>query len=264
MSYYINKTTTDGKTIKLKDYKKRARRNRMRRKFLLFMLILSIVILVLTYAPFMRVKHINCYGNEKIETKTLVSTSALCIGNNIIRADKKGAVERIKALPYVKDVTIRRKLPSTINITITESRVAAYINNNDKYIFLDDIGKVLEISNIPPSTQCPILVGTTIQSAEVNETIAFKDPEQINAFVELFKVINTSKFIDKLTVLSLEKTDDIRFVINNAIEVILGDTENLDYKINFLASGAYDSIGDNRPGTMNVSYGKSVIYKEKN
>ena len=264
MSNYINKITTDGKTIKLKDYKKRARRNRIRRKFLLFVFIASIIALILTYAPFMRVKKINCFGNEKIDTKTIVSTSELCIGNNIFRADKKGAIERIKALPYIKDVTIRRKLPSTMNITVSECSIAAYINNNDTYLYLDETGKVLETSKIPPSTPCPILVGVTVNEAEVNEPISFKDTEQFNVYSELFKVINTSKFKDKLTVISLEKTDDIRFVINNAIEVILGDTENLDYKINFLASGAYDSIGDNRPGTMNVSYGKSVIYKEKN
>lgn len=264
MSTYINKITTDGKIVKLKDYKKRARRNRIRRKFLLFLLIVAIISLILNYAPFMRVKKINCFGNEKIETKTIVSTSQLCIGNNIFRADKKGAIERIKSLPYVKDVTIRRKLPSTLNISVSECKVAAYINNNDTYLYLDDTGKILEASKIPPATLCPILVGTTVKSAEVNDLITFKDAEQFNVYTELFKVINTSKFKDKLTVISIEKTDDIRFVINNAIEVILGDIENLDYKINFLASGAYDSIGDNRPGTMNVSYGKSVIYKEKN
>lgn len=263
MSNYVTRTTPDGKVVKLKDFKKRARRNRARRRLLLVLLILSVISLVLTHAPFMRVKKINCIGNEKIESKEIISVSELCIGNNIIRADKNGAIKRIKALPYVKDVSISRRLPSTMNITVTECKVASYVNNNDTYIYLSDTGKVLETSKMPPTESCPILVGITVEDARVNEQILLKDPEKLIIYTELFKVINTSKFSDKLTVLSLEEKDDLRFVVNNAIEVILGNVENLDYKIKFLAEGAYESIGDNRPGTMNVSYGKSVIYKEK-
>ena len=35
-----------------------------------------------------------------------------------------------------------------------------------------------------------------------------------------------------------------------------------DYNVNFLASGAYDRIGDNRNGTLDVSHGNNAVYKE--
>ena len=92
---YVDKTTTGGKVVKLKDYKKRARRNKIRRKLLLICLIIVVIVLILTHAPFMKISKINCFGNEKISSEDIISTSKICKGNNIFRVNKNKAIENL-------------------------------------------------------------------------------------------------------------------------------------------------------------------------
>lgn len=259
---YVDKTTTGGKVVKLKDYKKRARRNKIRRKLLLICLIIVVIVLILTHAPFMKISKINCFGNEKISSEDIISTSKICKGNNIFRVNKNKAIENIKELPYVKDVVIRRKLPSTMNINVTECVVSSYVNMKNTYIYLDDEGKILEKSDVPPQNVCPILNGVTLTEQTVNKPAVFKNSKQFDIYKEVISVINNSKFQGKITLIDIKDISDIKITVNNSLQIIIGDTNNLDYKVNFLASGAYDSIGDNRNGTLDVSHGNNAVYKE--
>lgn len=259
---YIDKTTESGKVVKIKNYKKRAKINKFKRKMLLLFIIVLAVTLVLTYAPFMKITKINCAGNEKITSEDVISASKICIGNNIFRVNKNKAIDNIKTIPYIKDVSIKRKLPSTMNITVTENRVYSYINLDNMYIYIDDTGKILEESEIPPETSCPILSGIKVKTHKVNEIIELKDANKIKSYAALMKVLSNSDFADKVTLINIENLNDIRVTVSNSLEIIIGNTDNLDYKINFLASGAYDNIGDNRSGTLDVSYGSNAVYKE--
>lgn len=259
---YIDKTTKSGKVVKLKNYKKRARRNRIKRRLALFLLIFIAFAVFFTNVPFMRVKNIYCYGNSKVTSDELVSASGFCIGNNIIRVNKAKALDEIAKLPYVKTVKIRRKLPSRINIAITECDVAAYAKLGDTYIYIDEDGKVLQESDVPPETASCVLSGVNVTKHVPGQIISFKNEKQIAAYSTLVKALNKSGFNGIVTIIDLTDTQNLKFSVNNSLEVIVGTTEDLDYKIDFLAFGAYSNIGPNRTGTVDVSYGSSAVFKE--
>ncbi len=259
---YIDKTTQSGKVVKLKNYKRRARRNKIRRKVLLFLLIFVAISFFLMYAPFMKVKSINCYGNSKITSEELVSTSGFCIGNNIIRVNKSKALKSISDLPYVRNVKIRRRFPSKINIAITECQVYAYAKLKDTYICIDEQGKVLEVMKEQPQFPCCALLGVQAKTPKIAQPVSFKNENQDAAYRELATVLYSSDFKDIVTSIDLTKVDDIKFMVADSLEVKIGNADNLDYKINFLASGAYLNIGPNRKGTLDVSFGTSATFKE--
>lgn len=259
---YIDKTTQSGKVVKLKNYKRRARRNKIRRKVLLFLLILVAISFFLMYAPFMKVKSINCYGNSKIESKELVSASGFCIGNNIIRVNKSKALKTISDLPYVRDVKIRRRFPSKINIAITECQIFAYAKLKDTYICIDEQGKILELMKQQPEPPSCVLLGVQAKTPKVGQPVSFKNEKQDEAYRDLAAVLYSSDFKDIVTSIDLTKVDDIKVMVGNTLEVKVGNAENLDYKINFLASGAYLNIGSNRKGTLDVSFGTNATFKE--
>lgn len=260
---YVEKTTKDGKVVKLKDYKKRVRRNKFKRKLLLLCFIVFIVIMILLYAPFMKVKTISCTGNTSISAEEIISASKICKGNNIFRINKSKAIDYIENFSYIKSVKIDRKLPSTVNIIVEECKLSAYVLNKKEYIYLDETGKVLQTSDTPPTANVPVVVGAKIVNSDVNKTIEFKDDKQLNALMDILECIEGSRFNGLVTIVDITKTDNTKFTLNNILDIILGDTENLDYKINFMASGAYDNLGGTRGGTLDVSYGSTAVFKEK-
>lgn len=261
---YVDKTTEGGKVVKLKNYKKRAKRNKIRRKILLFFLILIILIIILLYAPFMKVKNINCIGNETITDEEIISLSKICIGNNIFRINKSKAIDCIDNISYIKNVTIDRKLPSTVNINVEECRVRAYILNNKEYVYIDESAKILEISPTPPETQVSVITGVKLVNPTVNKVAEFKNNNQLECLTAILSATVNSKFNGIITNIDITDVTNTKITLNDKLKIIIGDTDNLDYKINFMASGAYDSLGDTRAGTLDVSYGSSAVFKEKN
>lgn len=260
---YINKTTKDGKVVKLKNYKKKVKINKIKRRLFLVLFLLIILIIILLYAPFMQIKKINCYGNSVISSEDIVLNSKICIGNNIFRINKNKAIDYIDDNPYVKTVNIYRKLPSTININIEECQVFAYLKKDNGYVYLNEECKVLELSDVPPDKNVPLIKGVNVTSKVVNEVIEIKNIAQLDCIKDILSVLNNSKFKGMITLIDVTDTKKNKITVNNILEIVLGDTENLDYKLNFMAAGAYDSLGSNQAGTLDVSYGCNAVFKEK-
>ena len=260
---YINKQTKDGKIVKLKNYKKRALINRIKRRLFLILFILIILIIILLNAPFMQIKKINCFGNNLVKTEDIITSSKIYKGNNIFRINKSKAIKLIKEYPYVKDVKISRKLPSTINININECQVASYIKNGNKFLYIDNECKLLEVNTVPPQGNVPLITGVTVIKSNINEIIELKNKKQLLCIKEILYTAKESKFNGMITLIDVKNTNTNIITVNNVLDIVLGNTDNLEYKINFMAAGAYDSIGEKQSGILDVSHGSKAIFKEK-
>ncbi len=256
---YINKKKDDGKVIKLKNYKRRAKINKLKRKLLLLSLIIIILLLILLFTPLLQIKKINCTGNSKIPADEIISASKIQIGDNIIRTSKNKAIDLIDDIPYVKSVEISKKLPSTINIKIVECKVHSYIVVNKKYVYLDDEGKVLETSDKLPEQGRSLLVAGKIKSYEVNEIIEFENDSYLNTYKTLVQTLKDSVFAGMVTNIDISDANNLSFTVNEEFTVVLGDINNLDYKINILASDAYNSPESTKTGIFKIIGGKGYL-----
>ena len=256
---YISKKTNSGKVVKLKNYKRRAKINKIKRKLLLLLLLLIILIVILLFAPFMQIKKINCIGNSKITTDEIIASSSIKKGDNIIRLSKKKAKDGINDLAYIKNVEIEKKLPSTINIKVVEAQVCAYIPIDDKFLYLDEEGKILETAITPPEGVVPVITGANITNSTPNTVIGLDNQEQIEDYKALVQVLLNSKFKGMITKIDLASTSKITFTINDKLNVIVGDTDNLDYKVNTMTAGVYDLAKDNQKGTLDLRFGYASL-----
>lgn len=260
---YVSKTTKDGKVVKLKNYKRRVKINRIKRKLFLVMFLLIILAIILLFAPFMQIKKINCSGNAVVQTDEIISSSKIVVGDNIFRINKKRAIDSIDDNPYIKTVKIDRKLPSTINILVEECQVRAYIEKNKQYIYIDENGKVLEISDKLPPKNIPVIKGVNVTKCDVNEVVEFKNANQIDNLKSIISEVLESEFNGLVTTIDIKDEKNNKIIVNDKLEIILGNAENLEYKINYMAKGAYESLGHKGTGTLDVSYGSKAVYKEK-
>lgn len=239
---YVDKTSKDGKVVKLKNYKRRARINRIKRKLLLLLLLLIILAIILLFAPFMQIRKITCKGNTQISYEEIVKLSKINIGDNIIRINKNKAIDAIiNNIPYIKSVEIDRKFPSTLNIKIVECQIHAYIEQDSKYFYMDEDGKILEITDKLPENKVPSLTGVGIKNAIVNETADLKNPEQLECYKLIVNTLENSRFRAMVTDIDVTDTNKTSFTVNKTLKIILGDTQDLDYKINHKAAEAYNS-----------------------
>ena len=96
---------------------------------------------------FFRVDTINVQGNSRYTQEEIVAASGIERGDNMFLINKFQVIDQmISQLTYLDDVTIRRGLPSTLNVTVTECTVAGAVRNgeNGEWWLVSSGGKLLE------------------------------------------------------------------------------------------------------------------------
>ena len=256
---YINKKKDNGKVVKLKNYKRRAKINKLKRKLLLLSLIIIILVLILLFTPLLQLKKINCTGNSKIPLDEIIEASKIKIGDNLIRTSKNKVIDSINDIPYIKSVEVIKKIPSTINIKIVECKVHSYVVVNKKYIYLDEEGKVLEISDKLPEKGRALLVAGKVKSYEVNQIIDFENNSYIDTYKTLVQMLDDSVFSGMITNIDVADASNLSFTVNEEFKVVLGDISNLDYKINILATDVYNSPESTKTGIIEIIGGNVYL-----
>jgi cell division septal protein FtsQ len=80
---------------------------------------------LVTEAPALRIRQITVGGHRQLTAADVVLRAGSLRGQNIVRADLGAARRRLLDSPWIADATLRRQLPSTIEIQIVERRPVA-------------------------------------------------------------------------------------------------------------------------------------------
>lgn len=118
-----------------------------KKNLIIFFIVLIIFLGILFFIPIFAVNNINVSNNKKVSTNQIIKDSGIVENENMFRVMESNIANNIKKNPYIKNVTVTKKLPSTIEIYVEERQIAFQIENDDKYLFIDGQGYILEESN---------------------------------------------------------------------------------------------------------------------
>src|SRR5690625_1011654 len=95
---------------------KESRKKKANRTLLLYLTLFFILIAIIVYlqSPFSDVKEINVLGNEMIPMEQIVEYSKIKEDTNIWRVYPNDVEKDISEHPLVAEVSVKRKLPQTI------------------------------------------------------------------------------------------------------------------------------------------------------
>ncbi|MCM1115155.1 MAG: FtsQ-type POTRA domain-containing protein [Clostridium sp.] len=249
-----------------KETAKRKKKNKLR-KFLIWFLVAVVLLavgVVLSLTVFFGIEEITVTGNERYSTEEVLAQCTIDTGENLFLADSKAAINMLEQnLPYIYTAEIHRKLPSTLEINITECEASYSISNKDKtYILLDDQFKVLE-------TEAKKSAGITIKSAELNAAIAgqqieFKNPDIGECLKKIADVIKENQFTEFTSIYSKNIADNY-VVYDKRIKFKLGNCDNLESKLmqGLTACQQLDESSPNAKGIMTINGGKQIYFTEE-
>ena len=179
--------------IKMK--KKRKRKNPI--LFLIkwtsvLLLLIGTIIFILT-TPMFNIKNINISGIEHLTEEQVISLSELNKNENLFKNSKSKITSNIKQTPYVESVTIKRKLPDTIDIQIKERKRSYMLKFVNGYVYIDTQGYILEISE--EKLELPIISGYKTEEEKISEgnRLITEDLENLN---NVLKITNSLEEID--------------------------------------------------------------------
>ena len=145
--------------------------------------IIAIVLLIM-FLPAFRVRNAHVEGNvvmtdQQVLRELKLEYNAHLMGGvsgnilDIIRLDYGKTEERIKREnPYIEDIRVSVKLPSTVDVQIKERQKVCYIRTPDGYAALDKDGVVLELTSFDAKKSVrPVICGLNVTYAELGKPV---------------------------------------------------------------------------------------------
>jgi cell division protein FtsQ len=176
---------------------------------------------------------------------------------NLFQLDKKDRIALMKQDPYIKEVTLRRKLPETLLVEIIERTEDAGIAYGDSYVLIHRDGMVL--GRVDQQPEIPILMGMTIINMQAGEILEVEEGtvlentlllldtmEARNLFfkkIDISNVVIKAYIYDKL--ICQGRPEDIMEAMENGnLEAVLLDLlgEGIQHGTIHLGGGGYCSF----------------------
>lgn len=233
------------------------RRRRRRRAFLCFYLFTFLAVVtaavVLSLTVLFKIETIQVEGTSRYSSQQIISAAKITTGENLFLAKTGQAALNIEQkLPYLDSVSVSRRIPARIVITVQEANPAGAVSYGGKYAVIDANGKVLELAAQQPKS-CAVIKGIKLSKAEPGKTVTFADSSQKSVYESLTSAIEETKF-EKITEMDFTQSYKIQIVYDNRIVMNLGSASDFVYKLRF-AKCILDQKGikANEKGSLNLS-----------
>lgn len=227
------------------EFKEVERKKKVRKKknyllrFGVFIGVIAAAALFLS-SSFFDVKTIEVDGNGYYDAEEVRNLAVATTGNNIFWGGDARAIEdNLLKDPYFEEVSVRRKLPSTLVIEVKERTQIAAIVYGEQYVVIDKDGLVLRKSKVDP--KITLLTGLTISKLSLGEKVEAEEASALKTTLTMlhamqngdvyFKRIDVSSIVlrayiyDTLVVKGTAKqilngleSGDLQKVINNLLK----------------------------------------------
>lgn len=226
---------------------KKMKRRRNFFRFILSLILISLLIVFALKTDFFVINDIKVIGNKNITKDTLINASSINIGENIFKISISSAEKSIKKLPYTKEINIMRKFPKGIAIEITERKEMAQIKDISSFILIDEEGQVLDIKD-NNKENLPIIIGLKIKNKKPGNNI-FLDIDSKNK-LDFIKEGYDLGLLQKIKEVDMADNNNINLTLIEDIGVAFGTLDNVKYKLDLLDEILRDIRKDQIPVKM--------------
>lgn len=213
-------------------------KKKKRRRMISRIGIAVLVLLAIVFAPtiFFQVSKIDVTGDTRYTSEQLIKSTGVKQGDNMFFLDTKQIAADLKdEYPYLDTVKLRRKLPSTLQIEVSDRTAALSIEQNGKYLILDMSGKVLEKTKSAAKGTAKV-TGVPMKGLHVGDTVDEDKYGKAASVMKLLELTEQYGMKKHIKTIDVEKAYDVRVTYDKRYTILLGALEesNLEHKIQFL------------------------------
>ena len=193
--------------------------------------IVGVIIAIMT-SPLFNIKEIIIEGNDKITKDEIISLSQINLDENTYKISKNKVEKEILENPYIKNVEIKRSLPSKIVITVEERKATYMIEYGNAYVYINNQGYILEVSN--QKLEVPIIQGAETNSEELvpGGRLCNNDLIKMSTVIKIMELAANNEIANLITRIDMENDKNYRIVFESEQKVAyLGDDTDLNTKI---------------------------------
>jgi len=198
--------------------------------------IISILSGFMLSLPIWQISSVKVAGLNYLPEAKMISTAKIPQGENIFLIDLDEAKARFSNVVQIKEIKIKRKLPSTIVIEIKERAPYAIVVIGGATSLVDEDGYIIAGKSLSSSiyrldiSKYPVIRGVNKNNLEKGMRLDEKDRVFVRAALKML-----SKFID-ISAIQIEVGDreDIVIYIEDILKVKIGAPSDIERKIKII------------------------------
>ncbi len=219
----------------------------LRNGFIIFLFLTAAVLGSVFFLTRCRVKTVVVENEGYVPEPVILDAVTIKRGTHLYAVDEeKIEAAIVEASSYVKSVTLKRKLPSELQIWVEEYILAYYIEYEDIYYLITDDLIVLEATT-PEDAMAKGAIPLTIPKLKdpkatkeepnppkiltVGKRLAFDKTEDLAWVKKLLSAIRSTDFADRITKIDLSDPYSLRLSVENKYEVRLGGERDFEKKL---------------------------------
>lgn len=206
------------------------RRRRFGRFFrgLIFLVVSAAVLGFFVYVPFFTLSEIKLEGAKYLTEEDILRIGNIYMGEQLFRLETDVVQSRLAKDLRIEEVSVRRRLPHTLEIKIKERRPLAIIQCDYGYLDLDHNGTIIDSYKTLKTMQIPMITGAAVRDLYIGDTI---DDELIKKILDFLQMLNE----DTLNLLSEIAIVDADYIVmysatDRPVQIRIGKLERLDEK----------------------------------
>ena len=176
------------------------------------------------FSPLLAVREVKLSGAKHTSPSEVEDVVGLDSSDNLLLVSTSEIVERMKTLPWVESVSVDRKLPGTVKVSVTERKASALLAVGYQQFTLDDRARVLAAGAVGEGL--PVLAGLQMEPPEPGERL--ESPELRGAFDALGAL--SKRLRADVAAVFAPTVERITFQMSDGIQVRYGAAEDMASK----------------------------------
>lgn len=210
--------------------KKRRRRRNVGRllRGIIFLVVSAAVLSFFVYMPFFTLSEIKLDGAKYLTEEDILRVGDIYMGEQLFRLETDVVKSRLSKDLRIEEVSVRRKLPHTLEIKIKERRPLATIACDYGYLDLDTNGIVIDSYKTIKTMQIPMITGATVHDLYIGDEI---DNDLVKQILDFLRRLN-EETLNRLSEIAIVEEDYIVMysATDRPVQIRIGKLERLDEK----------------------------------
>jgi len=247
-------------------------------KFILTLILLATTLVLLALSPLFSINRIEVVGSQHYNSQDIIASTNLVPGYNgfkaiandpahifLLRYDR-AEKNILKNYSYIKKAVVRYILPNRIRIEITEREPFGFVAFLGTNLLIDNEGYVLEAVNNAGNLNFPDIKGLKFEHYEIGQVLQVENSECLSTAVNILETVREGDEVDNFKVYNLVDSVDVsdlkkvNIVLDSRVKVILGNTQDLSYKLNYLKQIFIKGIKKDEKGVLDFSSGDNPSF----
>lgn len=221
-------------------------------KLYVLMVIVSVLFIVVSFTVLFKIRNVSVHNCEKYSEQEIIDVSGIQKDSNLLLLNKNEIKKNIyDKFSYIRNVDIIKKLPDSVEMYISLEVPDFFIEYNEEYFLISQSGKVLEKSE-SEFTDFLKVNGLDLCDLEENKVVTYKNEENKNLFKQT-KEAAEKIFENSIYSIDMSNLNKISVNYKNKISIIVGDTNEINYKLLTAKGIIDDKLEEKTTGKLDVS-----------